>query len=165
MAGVNRITGTDNMASVIRDISGMVGSQTFDQGDLLFLDTSAHLVKRLATEATDSATFLGISQCSIVNGKVADPIQGTAVDAAQGVPALPGPVHGVIAKLVAHTGSAFPQGCLVYADPVAGPFHVAATGTNPIGVYQGTSNISSATAGQLIEVKLGAVVNGQLIGI
>lgn len=164
MAGKNRITRTDNLSSVFADIKGMVGTNTFDQGDLLFLDTSAHQVKRLTAE-TDSVTFLGISQCSIVSGKVADPIQGTAVDAAQGVPSLPGPVFGVVAKLVAKTGDAFTLGADIYADPASGNYHVMAAGgmgAKIIGKYVGQTAISSATAGQLIEVLLGARVDGTL---
>lgn len=154
MTAVNRITRTINPGTVFADIKGMVGTQTFDQGDLLFLDTTNHLIKRLAAE-TDAATFMGISQCSIVSGKVADPIQGTAVDAAQGVPSLPGPIHGVVAKLVAKTGDAFAMGADVYANPATGNFHVQAAGTVVIGKYVGQVAVSSASAGQLIEVHLG----------
>jgi hypothetical protein len=102
--------------------------------------------------------FCGIASQSLVNGIPVSPIQGTDVDAAEGVPALDGPIYGVTASLVLKTSDAVDPGDVVYIDGASGTRHVTATqasGAKPIGIYQGPS-ISSAAAGQEIEVLLGA---------
>jgi hypothetical protein len=126
----------------------------FEQCDLMVYDATTKKIIKPAAEA-DCATFLGVAQVAVVDGKIKSPYQGTAVDAAQAIGALPGPVYGVEVKLVLKTGDALNPGDLVYADPASGARHVQAAGTKAIGVYQGAA-IASAVAGQEIIVLVGA---------
>lgn len=160
----NRITRSVSPRSVF-EAADFVTSTTADynQGDLLIFDDTNNVIRKPTTEA-ECVTFLGIAIQSVVDGKVVSPYQGTAVDAAQGIASLPGPVYGVIAKLVAKTGDAFNPGDLVYGDPVSGAYHVQAAGTKAIGVYQGKV-IASAAAGQEIEVLLGTRFPGDALKV
>lgn len=137
--------------SSFEDAKNVIGSSTtFNQGDHLVLDTVTHLIKRPAAE-TDSATYLGISRVSIVDGKVAQPYT-TDVDASQAIVEVPGPQSGVVATFEAKAGDAFPPGVRVGLDPANLNRGVSSTiTTRAVGIYQGP-NIASATAGQLIEV-------------
>lgn len=155
MSGVNRLTLSDQKKSLFPDATAVIDATvTFDQGDLLYLDTTNHLIKRMAAEG-DAATFQGVAEVSITLGKLNGPYPGTAVDAAQAISAIPGPVFNVRGKFPVKAGEAFVPGGAVYADPVSGPANVQGAGTKQIGIYQG-ANIASTTAGQLIEVLLGA---------
>lgn len=152
----NRITRTVLQGSKFEAAKNLIDATvSFEQGDLLFLDTTSHLIKKVTAEA-DSATLLGIARTSVVNGKLKSPYQGTDVDAAVAATEIPGPVHGVIAKLVAKTGDAFVPGQKVGLDAASGAYHVTTTvTTKPVGIYQGPA-IASAVAGQEIEVLIEA---------
>ena len=63
----------------------------WNQGDFLVLDASAHLLKAVSGSAEDGANFCGIARCTIADGKVLSPYQGTDVDAAQGSDSRRGP--------------------------------------------------------------------------
>lgn len=154
MAGVNRIVRSINPKSVIEDARSSIDSTvSFNQGDLLVFDDTANLLKVPTAEA-DGSTFLGIASESVVSGRLARPYS-TDVDASASTKsAIPGPVCGVIAKLVLKTGAALNNGDNVYLDPASGTYHVQEAGTKAIGKYFGP-NISSAAAGQYIEVTLG----------
>ena len=156
VATVNRIVKTISEKSLFDDASALVDSSiSFKQGDLLVLDTTAHKIKAVAAGELGT-NFLGISRQTIVNGKPLSPYV-TDVDASQAVPAVVGPVYGVIAKLVLKLGDALVAGGLVYVDAANGTHHVTATAGSSvaIGVYQGSA-IASAVAGQEIPVLLKA---------
>jgi len=150
----NRITRSVVPQSVFPDATALTDTTiSYNQGDLLFLDTTAHLIKAVATESTDSATFLGIATETVVLGKLKYPYS-TDVDASSAASVLPGPQFGVVAKLILKTGDSLNPGDLVYAYPTVDAQHVAATGTYAIGAYQGAA-ISGAAAGTQVEVYLG----------
>jgi len=130
----------------------------WNQGDFLVLDASAHLLKAVSGSAEDGANFCGIARCTIADGKVLSPYQGTDVDAAQGFAALAGPVYGVEAKCIAKTGDAFVSGCPVYVSAETSTRGVTSTAGSKkvIGVYGGPT-VASATAGQEIVCLIGAV--------
>ena len=148
--------------AVFEDASSVISSAlSCLQGDLLVFDTGTHLIRQAAIEA-DGASFLGAARQTLVNGQPQSPYQGTAVDAAQSAPALPGPQYGIESQCVAKTGDSFAPGVPVYLDPATGTNGVTSTGTKIIGVYIG-ANIASASAGQLISVHLGARYPGDTL--
>jgi hypothetical protein len=155
---LNRITRSLRPASIFEDATHLIDSTvSFNQGDLLCLDTTAHLLKIATVEATDSPNFLGIAPVTVVAGKIKRPYT-TDVDASQASTAIEGPVYGVIAKMVLNTGSSLNPGQSVYLDPSHGPQSVATTGTSAIGIYQGSQGvISGSAAGLEVEVELTAV--------
>jgi hypothetical protein len=155
MKAFNRITCSIAPRTLFNDLKNMTDATiSYNQGDLLVLDGTNHLVKAIASGET-GANVLGLAQATVVDGKPKSPTQGTDVDAAQAIPSLPGAVYGVIAKLVLKTGDAINSGALVYPDPAAGTYHVTATAGSlvAIGFYQGPA-VASAVAGQEIEVHL-----------
>lgn len=154
MAGKNRITRTVAPKSIFESAISVISSAvSFDQGDLLVFDDTNNRLKKPTAEA-EGSTFVGIAQCSISSGKLLTPYV-TDVDAAQAISDIPGPVYGVIAKLVLKTGDSINPGDDVYLDPASGSYHVSVTGTKSIGLYQGGA-LSSVAAGTQIEVLLGA---------
>ena len=153
----NRITRSVNPYSLFESAKALISSAiSFNQGDLLYLDTTNHLIKPIAL-AADSATFLGIARVTISSGKLVSPYQGTAVDAAQAISDIPGPQAGVVAKLKLNSGDSFTSGCDVY--PVAGDAQTVTVtggvGISAIGVFQGAA--VTAGAGSEGEVYLRAV--------
>lgn len=154
MAGKNRIVRTVEKKTIFPSAKAVVGAASdWNQGDLLVFDDAANVIKKAAAEA-EGATFLGIAEQSVVDGKLAAPYV-TDVDASIAASEIPGPAFGVVAKLVLKTGDALAPGDLVYLDPASGAYHVQAAGTKAIGVYGGPT-IAAAAAGQEIEVLLGA---------
>lgn len=133
-------------------------SSTWLQGELLCFDTSSHIVRRVAATG-DAATLLGVSDNAVTSGKLAGPYDGlTAVDAAQVSAGIVGPKFGVEVQLKANTGDAFTAGCKVYLIDATDTMTVSVTDPsdhNYVGVYVGPA-ISSAAAGQLITVLVGA---------
>lgn len=161
MAAKNRIVRSEAPKSLFPSAKALITSTTsFNQGDLLVLDTTNHKIIVAAAE-TDGATILGIASVTVVNGKIQSPYN-TDVVASQAIADIPGPVYGVVAKLVLKTGEALVAGGLVYLDPATAAYGVAASGTKAIGIYQGAA-ISSATAGQEIEVLVGARYAGDVL--
>lgn len=127
---------------------------SFNQGDLLILDTSGHLLAHAAAES-DGATFLGIARTSIASGKIIGPYTGVPdADVSAAITDVAGPQYGVVAKLVLKTGDSVSPGSLVYLDPSSGTQNVQASGTKAIGIVQSAA-VSSAAAGTQIEVLLG----------
>ena len=146
--------------AIFEDASDVITSAlTCAQGDLLCLIAG---VVALAVAETDGATFLGASRQKLVSGQPQSPYQGTAVDAAQAAPRLPGPQYGIESLCVAKTGDAFAPGVEVYLDPATGSRGVQAAGTKVIGVYVGPT-IASASAGQEITVRLGSRYPGDTL--
>ena len=68
----------------------------------------------------------GIAPATIEDGKLPVPYV-TDVDASRAISAIPGPVAGVVAKLVLKTGDALAFGAPVYLDGASGAYHVTAT--------------------------------------
>lgn len=152
MAGVNKITRSIAPKSVFESARAVISSAvSYNQGDLLYLNTTTHLLAVPAAE-TDGEFFLGIAQETIVSGKLASPYN-TDVIASQAISDVAGPVYGVIAKLVSKTGDTWHAGDEAYLDPATGTRGVTSTGTKSIGIYQGPT--VTAIAGQEIEVFLG----------
>jgi len=155
MAGVNRIVREQAKRSLFPSAQALIDSTiSFNQGDLLVLDASTHKLRAQTTGDT-GATFAGLAEVTIASGKLASPYSGTAVDAAQAISSIPGPVVGVVAKLVLKTSDAINPGDKVYPYVAGGAYHVTSVGTGltAIGFYQGAA-IASASAGQQIEVAL-----------
>lgn len=152
----NNIVREVSPKSIFEDATAVVGTLTCAQGDLIYLNTTSHVLANASGGAeTNGATFLGVARVALTSGKIVSPYQGTAVDAAQASgQACPGPLYGVVAKLTLKTGDALVAGGSVYLDPGTGAQGVTSTGTKAIGIYQGPA-ISSAVAGQQIEVLVG----------
>jgi hypothetical protein len=149
----NRIVRTDNAGSVFPDATKLIDNTiSFNQGDLLFLDTVAHLIKPLAADA-DTQNLLGISDITIVNGKLPSGYT-TPVDASAGMSAVPGPLFGVEADMIAKAADVFVAGQEVFWDSASGnPQQVtsASPGTNArsVGVYQGAGYTAPAGGGKV----------------
>lgn len=146
----NRIVRSVSPNSLFEEAKPLISSAiSWNQGDLLYLDTVNNLIKPLASDA-NAATILGIARQSIVSGKPVSPYQGTAVDAAQAIENLGGPQFGVVAKMLLKSGDAFIPGGAVYYGGDAQT--VSSAGTNSVGVYQGPA--LTAASGSEGEVAL-----------
>lgn len=152
---LNRITRSIRPGSVFESAQNVIDSTvSYNQGDLLVFDDTNNLVAKASAEA-DGATFLGIATETIVSGKLKRPVS-TDVDASAAISDVPGPMFGVVAKLALKTGDSLSPGDLVYLYPTGGSYHIQASGTKAVGVYQG----SAVTGGPsdtptLVEVHLG----------
>lgn len=128
--------------------NGISSAVSWNQGDLLFLDTTAHLIKPIATEATDALTFLGVARQSIVSGVLKSPYSGTAVDASQGASEIAGPAFGVEAQMQLKSGDSFVFGQKVYAVDAA-PQTVASADPGShayVGIYVGPAVTAGASS-------------------
>jgi hypothetical protein len=129
-------------------------SVSFNQGDLLYFNTSTHVVAPAATG--NAANCLGVAINTIVNGVPKSPYT-TAVDASEGFSDLGGPLYGVVASLILDTGSTVNPGTLLYYSTV-GAQNVTPTqpGSDPaIGIWVGPA-VSSSAAGAKGDVLVGA---------
>lgn len=155
MAGVNRIVREDVKRSLFPSAIALTTSSiSYNQGDLLMLDTTAHTIRKVTT-GDQGAWFMGIAEVTIASGKLAFPYV-TDVDASIAISDIPGPVIGVVAKLVLKTSDSINPGAPVYLNVAAGAYHVTATaamGDIVVGYYQGPA-LTSVAAGTQIEVKL-----------
>jgi hypothetical protein len=157
----NNIVKAAAQKSLFDDARNVIGSSlSFTQGDLLVMDTSTHLL-RAPTIETEGSIFVGVARVSIVNGKLPSPYN-TDVVGSQSIQDIPGPVYGVVCKLQLKTGDSLNPGDAVYLDPGTGTQGVTATGTKQVGIYQGPA-ISSAPAGSLVEVLVGARFGGDTL--
>jgi len=153
----NRIVQSVAPKSLFPEASVVVDATiSYNQGDILFL--SSGLITPVVAEAS-GATVLGIAPQTVVLGKPRSAYSGTAVDAAQAIEALAGPVYGVVAKLKLKVGDSFTPGALVYATAVDAQT-VSITGTHPIGIFQGVA--VTAVSGSEGPVLLGAIANSVL---
>lgn len=151
----NNIVRTVNLGSIFEDATQLIDSTvSFNQGDLLYLDTSGHLIKPIGAVAANSQTFLGVAIVTVVSGKIKSPYT-TDVDASLGKSAVPGPSYGVVANLTLKTGDSINPGDLVYPsftdDQTVTSSSVSGVS---IGVYQGKA-LSSVASGTTIDVLLG----------
>lgn len=160
MTAKNRIVRSVARKSIFEDARNVIDATVnIEQGDLIALDTASNLLVPLVLEAS-GLTMLGISDVTLVSGKVKSPYQGTAVDAAQALESVPGPQYGVEAKMKLKSGDAFTPGALVYGS--TDPQEVQESGTKAIGVYQGAA-IASAPSGTEGEVLVGARYPGDVL--
>lgn len=146
----NRITRSVRPGSAFESAKSVISSaSTWNQGDLVYFDDTANVLKAVTADA-DGATFCGIARQSIVAGKPLSPYQGTAVDGAQAIEEIGGPQFGVIAKLKLKSGDTFNPGDLVYATAVDAQT-VSSAGTNAIGIFQDATIVaSSGSEGQVL---------------
>jgi hypothetical protein len=144
---LNRVVREVTKNAALEDISNFLSSAiSFNQGDLCYYDTALNLVKPNTGGATQGAQALGIAVVTVVNGVLASPFQGTAVDASEKTSALPGPAFGVEAKLFLTAGDVMTPGIKVYYSATdAQHVQITANGT-AIGHYVGAS--LTAVAGQ-----------------
>lgn len=146
--------------SLFDDCSDLLGSSTtFKQGDMLAINTSTHVL--YPTSATgDTDTFAGIAPVSVTNGKIVGPYDGlTAVDAAEGNDATPGPMYGVVCEVTIKTGDNLSPESPVYLGNALDAQTVTATqpgSKKAVGLYQGPA-ITNAAAGTKINVLFGAL--------
>jgi hypothetical protein len=152
----NKVVKSISPKSLFDDMSNVISSaSTFNQGDFLVLTGNVLLPVASNEPGTN---FCGVSRATVVAGLPVAPIQGTDVDASvQPVP-LAGPEYGSTFKVVLKTGDAINPGDKVYIDGASGTRNVTTTAgaSKAIGIYQGPA-IASASAGQEIEVLIGAV--------
>lgn len=130
----NRIIRQGSLLPIFSDAKPLVSASiSWNQGDLLYLDTVNHLLKPITADA-DAAKFAGIAQQSLVNGKPRPVYQGTAVDASAAIESIVGPAHGCDAKLKLKVGDTFNPGDLVYATATDAQT-ISSAGVNAIGVF------------------------------
>lgn len=147
----NRIVRSVAPGSIFEHANALVSSAiSWNQGDLIYLDTATHLLKPLDTDG-HAANICGIARQTIVSGKPVSPYQGTAVDAAQAGDSLAGPQHGVIARMKLKVGDAFVPGGLVFYGGDAQT--VSSSGTNLVGVFQNAAiTAASGDEGEVLLV-------------
>ena len=146
----NNITRSVRPGSIFESALALISSAvSFNQGDLLYLDATNHLIKPVTGDA-DGATVLGIARNTVVSGKLISSYSGTAVDASQAIEDVAGPQFGIIAKLKLKSGDAFVPGGAVYASSTDAQT-VSSTGTNKIGIFQDASiTASSGSQGNVL---------------
>lgn len=129
---------------------------TYNQGDLIYFDTSAKLIKPVAVTG-NAATVIGVARQKIVSGIAPSPYQGTLTDSSEAISDVAGPVYGVVAFMTLTTGDAFNPGDKVYMVASA-PQTV--TSSDPgngysVGIFQGAA-VASAAAGQTGDILIGS---------
>jgi len=140
----NRIVRQVAPISLFEEAQALVSSAIdWNQGDLIYLDTVANLLKPLGSDA-NAATICGIARQTIVAGKPKAVYQGTQVDAAAAIEGVAGPQAGVIAKMKLKSGDAFVPGGAVYYGGDAQT--VSSTGTNVVGIFQDAAITAGATS-------------------
>lgn len=146
--GKNRVWREINPISAFEEAKPVVSSAvTWYQGDLIYFDDSANLLKVVAATG-NAATFCGIARNTVISGKLQGPYTGlTATDAAEATSAIVGPVAGVEAKMKLKASDAFAAGDKVYL--VNGGDSQTVTVTDPgdanfVGFYQDAAKTASA---------------------
>ncbi len=138
--------------TIIADIAAFVGaSSTWNQGDLLILDTTNNIVAKAAVQS-DGQNFLGISPVTIVNGKLPS-IYSTDTDSALGIGSIPGPEFGDEYFVTLKAGDAVVPGSKLYLAPLSNAQTVSVTGNKQVGTYIGPA-MTAATGGSTIVAKL-----------
>lgn len=159
MAGKNTVVKEVRIGQLFPDMTNLMGAlATMKQGELVIFDSTSKVL-RAATAESELSTLVGIAAVDVTAGVVASPYT-TDVDAAQGTPALPGPLFGMTARFILTTGVNLAKGEVMYGQPASGARYVmpigsgAASGTKAIGIYQG-GTVTSSAAGLEVEVLLG----------
>ena len=151
----NRIVRQVRPGSAFESAYNLIDSTiSWNQGDLLYLDTTNHLIKAVASD-TNGATILGIARNTISSGVAVGGYQGLGTT--QALADIAGPQYGVIANMKLKSGDVFVAGQTVYACSVDAQT-VSASGTNGIGIFQdaGLTASSSSTGNVLLGAKIGA---------
>lgn len=150
----NRVVRSIAVNAVFEDCSNLVTSSTnWNQGDQLVYDTSAGVVRVIATESSDSANFLGIAVVTVVNGAIQGAYGTLATGSQVASGGIPGPQYGVEALWYLKSGDTLIPGQKVYAYPSGSVQTVSASGTNAIGVYNGPAITGTSTS--QINVRVG----------
>jgi hypothetical protein len=131
---------------------------TFIQGDLIALDTTNHIINRVAAD-TDGATILGVAPASVTAGVLVGPYPtGMGTIANQKAQAVQGPLYGGVFGLKVNAGDALVPGCKLYlkdgADSQTVSVTDSATTGNYVGIYMGPA-VAAAVAGVFYPVKVG----------
>ena len=152
--GINNIKRTIAPNQIFPSADGLVDATiSWKQGDLLYFDDTANLIKPISVE-TQAATLLGVALQSVTLGVQDGPYTGLT-DTSPSGGALSGPMCGVEVELTLNTGDTVAAGDKLYAttDPTK-VTNVA--GTKVIGVYTGNKAIVAAPAGTKVLLHLGA---------
>lgn len=153
---INNIVRSVAPKSLFESAKAVISSAvSYNQGDLLYFDDAANLIKPVAATA-NAETILGVAKQTIVSGKVVSPYSGTAVDAAQALEDLAGPVYGVVASLKLKAGDSFAPGDKVYVTVTDAQ---TVTVTDPgdgfhVGIFQ--SAAVTAVSGSKGDILVGA---------
>lgn len=139
--------------------SAVTSSSNWYQGDLIYFDTSNHILNVVAATG-NAATFVGIADNTVQSGKLVGPYTGlTLTNSAEVTPGFVGPKFGVVANMILNTGDNFVIGGKVYLTDTQSSQTVTITDPsdhNYIGIFVGPSAVSSAAAGQQGWCLLGA---------
>ena len=156
MGGLNTLRRKIATKSLFESALAALSSDvSFNQGDLLYFDTSGKLINTL-TQESDAATFLGIAPVTVVNGKIPSPYS-TPVDGSRAITEIPGPQYGDVHAVLGKPGDAFTEGCAVYASPTDGDRYVSVSGTKQIGIYNGAAvTAASSDTPTTVECLIGA---------
>ena len=157
MSIANFILKSVSPKSLFDDMSSIVGTASFNQGDFVYINGSG--VVHAQTSGDTGASFLGMATQTVVSGVIASAYttENTIVDNK-----ISGPAYGVIANCTLKTGVSFTKGCLVYPDTTTTRGVTSASaGLTAIGIYQGAT-VASATALQQAPVLLGQTYGGSL---
>ena len=147
----NNITRSVRPASIFPSAQGLVDANTnYNQGDWLIIESNKIIVPD--TE-DDGDLCLGIATETVVAGKLKSPYS-TDVDGSTAIADLPGPTHGVVAKMILKPSDSLSPGALVYMDPVTHSRGVAASGTKAVGVYQGVAAVTGGPSTAFTEVEV-----------
>lgn len=142
-SNINRIVRSPAPNSLFESaLSLITSSSNFNQGDLIYLDTSAHTLKPVTSDG-NGATICGIARVGVVNGVLVS-AYSTATSASQAIEDIPGPQFGVIGQMKLKNGDVFVPGQFVYATTVDAQT-VSASGSNAIGLYQGAQVTAGAS--------------------
>lgn len=152
--GKNTVTRSVAPKSLFESAINQISSAcTWNQGDMLYFDTTAKILKPMDSEA-NGEFMCGIARQTIVSGKEVQPYT-TLTNGAQAIADLAGPLYGVVAKLKLKSGDAFVAGQLVYAGPSDTDAQTVQTsGTKAVGLYQGAA--LTAASDSVGEVLIGA---------
>lgn len=145
---INNIVRSVSPKSIFESAKAVITSAvSFNQGDLIAFDDTNNRLKAVAATA-DAAAILGVARQTIVSGKVVSPYSGTAVDAAQAIEDIAGPVYGVVASLKLKSGDTFAPGDKVYVTVTdAQTVTVTDPGDgNHVGIYQGAQVTAGASS-------------------
>lgn len=121
-------------------------SSTWVQGELLCLDTSTHLIRRVAATG-DAATILGLARQSITSGVPVGPVTGIVDAVNPSVRDIGGPEYGIIGNMKLKVADVFNPGVPVYLADTLDTMTVSVTDPGDglyIGVYQGAAVTAAA---------------------
>lgn len=152
MSGKNTIKRSVRQGSMAESSKAFLTSTiSYNQGDLLVMDTSAHTIRKASTES-EMNQFMGIARETVVNGVIPRPYT-TDVDASAAIADVAGPIYGITALAQLKASDTLNPGDVVYAYTTQGPRVVSASGTKVIGIYQGAT-VTGAPSASPTEVEV-----------